>query len=263
MLSYLVGVTEQMAARLIAAVMTALIGVSSVQAQQLLDIPGDPQLGNAVRTFRSGFVQTEVIRLRMSGQLGCAQHCATITRAFDRIHRAARLQAPGMRNLKLVVTRDPTVDAWASATGHIFISEKFITRLDLTESEIALALAHEVMHVLLAHEAASMTLVKALNPVHRKRALVALYEDMDSDLSLMISLAPILKEQEHEADESGLMLAALAGYAPAQQIGLFRKLQATAVSGLTITHPSAVARLERIEGFRPIATRIHQRYGAH
>jgi len=140
MLSYLVGVTEQMAARWIAAVMTALIGVSSVHAQQLLDIPGDPQLGHAVRTFRSGFVQTEVIRLRMSGQLGCAQHCATITRAFDRIHRAARLQAPGMRNLKLVVTRDPTVDAWASATGHIFISEKFITRLGLTEPEIALAL---------------------------------------------------------------------------------------------------------------------------
>ena len=252
-----------MSVRWIAAFIVVLVGSSVAQGQQLLDIPGDPGLGNAVRTFRSGFVQTELIRLRMNRQLGCSQHCVTIHRAFDRVHRAARLQAPGMRGLKLIVTRDPTVDAWASATGHIFISEQFISRLKLTEPEIALALAHEAMHVLLAHEASSMTLVKALNPVHRKRALVALYEDMDTDLSLMISLAPILREQEHEADESGLMLAALAGYAPALQMGLFRKLQATEISGLTLTHPHAVDRMKRVQGIRPIATRIHEQYGLH
>jgi hypothetical protein len=69
-----------------------------------------------------------------------------------------------------------------------------------------MALAHEVMHVLLAHEVFGMTLVKALNPVNRLRPLESLYEDFGSDLSMVMNLSPILKEQEHEADEGGLML---------------------------------------------------------
>ena len=238
----------------------ALLAVSA-SAKQLLDIPSDPHLGREVRALRSTFVVEELARYREKGQLGCAIYCRQIQRAFARIKRAAVQQSPGAKRLTLVVVRDPGIDAWASATGHIFISESFISRHSLIESEIALALAHEVMHVLLAHEVFGMTLVKALNPVNRLRPLESLYEDFGSDLSMVMNLSPILKEQEHEADEGGLMLAALAGYAPHDQTGLLSKLKAHETTGLNLTHPLALDRIRRIASLLPIASRIHQRYG--
>lgn len=249
----------------------SLIGVSllvagaflavSVSAMQLLDIPPDPRLGSEIRALRSTFVNEELLRYRKKGQLGCVTYCRQVHRAFDRIKRAAVKQSSEAKRLTLVVVRDPATDAWASATGHVFISESFISRHALTESEIAMALAHEVMHVLLAHEVFGMTLVKALNPVNRGRALETLYEDLESDLSMMMNLSPMLKEQEHEADEGGLMLAALAGYAPRDQTGLLSKLKSDEKSGFNLTHPLALERIVRVNTLVPIAIRIHQMYG--
>ena len=236
---------------------------ASASAMQILDIPSDPHLGNEVRALRGGFVNDELVRYREQGQLGCVVYCRQLKRAFERIKRAAVRQDPGARRLSLVVVRDPNTDAWASPTGHIFISEAFISRHALMESEIAMALAHEVMHVLLAHEVFGMTLVKALNPVNRVRPLEMLYEDLESDLSMVMNLSSILKEQEHEADEGGLMLAALAGYAPRDQTGLLAKLKAHETTGFNLTHPPALDRIRRIAALMPIASKIHERYGGH
>jgi Zn-dependent protease with chaperone function len=235
----------------------------SASAMQLLDIPSDPRLGSEIRALRSTFVNEELVRYREKGQLGCVTYCRQVQRAFDRIKRAAVKQSSEAKRLTLVVVRDPAIDAWASATGHIFISESFISRHGLIESEIAMALAHEVMHVLLAHEVFGMTLVKALNPVNRGRALETLYEDLESDLSMMMNLSPMLKEQEHEADEGGLMLAALAGYAPRDQTGLLSKLKNHETAGFNLTHPLASDRIRRIALLLPIASKIHERYGGH
>jgi Zn-dependent protease with chaperone function len=235
----------------------------SASAMQLLDIPSDPRLGSEVRALRSSFINGELARYREKDQLGCMNYCRQLQRAFDRIKRAAVKQSSEAKRLTLVVVRDPGIDAWASATGHIFISESFISRHSLIEPEIAMALAHEVMHVLLAHEVFGMTLVKALNPVNRGRPLETLYEDLESDLSMMMNLSPILKEQEHEADEGGVMLAALAGYAPRDQAGLLAKLKAHETAGFNLTHPAASDRIRRIASLLPIASKIHERYGAH
>ncbi len=233
----------------------------SASATKLLDIPSDPRLGSEVRALRSTFVNEELARYREKGQLGCVNYCRQVHRAFDRIKRAAVKQSAEAKRLTLVVVRDPGIDAWASATGHIFISESFILRHSLVEAEIAMALAHEVMHVLLAHEVFGMTLVKALNPVNRGRPLETLYEDLESDLSMMMNLSSILKEQEHEADEGGLLLAALAGYAPRDQTRLLIKLKSNEKSGFNLTHPLALERIVRVNTLMPIAIKIRQRYG--
>jgi predicted Zn-dependent protease len=80
---------------------------------------------------------------------------------------------------------------------------------------------------------------------------------------MMMNLSSILKEQEHEADEGGLMLAALAGYAPRDQTGLLFKLKVHETVGFNLTHPIASDRLRRIESLLPIASKIHERYGRH
>lgn len=260
------GSSETLLGRLLIGLGVLLVGVfpaGSASGMQLLDIPSDPRLGSEVRTLRSTFVNETLARYRDSGQLGCVNYCRQVQRAFDRVKRAAVKQSSVAKRLTLVVVRDPDIDAWASATGHIFISEVFISRHSLTESEIAMAMAHEVMHVLLAHEAFGMSLVKALNPVNRERPLETLYEDLESDLSMMMNLSSILKEQEHEADEGGLMLAALAGYAPRDQTGLLFKLKVHETVGFNLTHPIASDRLRRIESLLPIASKIHERYGRH
>jgi predicted Zn-dependent protease len=235
----------------------ALAGAMQAHAGPVLDVPAAPHNAPQVREVASALVAARLVRLERDALHGCERHCERLGRVFGRLAEAAREQSTRAIELRLIVVRDEDTAAFSAPGGEIVISERFIDRHALTDAELAFVLAHEVMHVLLHHEAHAMALVAVSNGPNRRRPLADLYEDLDADLSLVLRLAPAFHEHEFEADWQGLLLASVAGFDPHEQTEFLHKLARDATSGLQLTHPAAARRLQRIEGMLPIAERAH------
>jgi predicted Zn-dependent protease len=236
----------------------ALSGALHVHAGPVLDVPAAPHNAPQVRDFAAGLVAARLVRLERDALHGCARHCERLGRVFGRLAVAALEQSARAVELRLIVVRDEDTAAFSAPGGEIVISERFIDRLALTDAEFAFVMAHEVMHVLLHHEAHAMALVAVSNGPNRRRPLADLYEDLDADLSLVLRLAPAFHEHEFEADWQGLLLASVAGFDPLEQTEFLRKLARGPSSGLQLSHPAAARRLQRIDGMVPIAVRLHE-----
>jgi predicted Zn-dependent protease len=235
----------------------ALAGAPQAHAGPVLDVPAAPHNAHQVREVASGLVAARLVRLERDALHGCERHCERVGRVFQRLAEAAHEQSARAAELRLIVVRDEDTAAFSAPGGEIVISERFIDRHALNDAELAFVLAHEVMHVLLHHEAHAMALVAVSNGPNRRRPLADLYEDLDADLSLVLRLAPAFHEHEFEADWQGLLLASVAGFDPHEQAGFLHKLARDAAPGLQLTHPAGARRLQRIEGMLPIAERAH------
>ena len=126
----------------------------------------------------------------------------------------------------------------------------FIQGMHLTDSELAMVLAHEMAHVLGHHhnEALSSAFIFAFRNLPRKPvpfvglAISAVRENR----GVYFEMGPLARMQEFEADALGLLLASRAGFPIAELIGFYAKLasqdDADGASG-TASHPSGAARL--------------------
>jgi predicted Zn-dependent protease len=121
-------------------------------------------------------------------------------------------------------TSDPEQDADCMAGGKILVSQAYVERLELTDPELAMLLAHEIAHAALRHNLKELELAQALDPAWARRPLEALVQAVDHDAALMARLAPLNLAQEAEADHAGLLLAAHAGWPAARLAGYYRKM---------------------------------------
>ncbi|MDB5799682.1 MAG: peptidase Ste24p [Rhodocyclales bacterium] len=197
---------------------------------------------------------------RKANAFGCERYCTMLDEIFARVLRVATYQVPGSakHDWQLIVTRMPGDEAWALPDGHIFISEEFIQRKNLNTDEIAFVLAHEVSHVVLAHEADMVDIVRSLVPFGVTASVSDVYATLDFDMGLLLRIAPMMSDMELEADRMGLMFAALSGNDPDRTIGFLRKL-ATGPrhASVAATHPEERRRLAAAEQYLPIARRLY------
>ena len=109
------------------------------------------------------------------------------------------------------------VNAYAIPGGHVFITKPMLGQMK-TEAELAFVLGHEISHIDLRH------CIEKLQYEVRTRQIFG-------GLSVIVGLAHELvgaaysKEQESEADRTGMLLMAEAGYSPVESIGMFVRLQ--------------------------------------
>ncbi len=200
---------------------------------------------------------------RKAGAFGCERYCAMLNETFARVLRVATYQVPGSANhdWQLVVTRMPGDEAWSLADGHISISEDFIVRNHLDADEVAFVLAHEISHVVLAHEADMVDIVRSIVPFGVTASVNDVYATLDFDMGLLLDIAPMMSDMELEADRTGLMFAALAGVDPDRAIGFLRKLAAGPQrASVAATHPEDQQRLAAAEKFLPISRRLYAHY---
>lgn len=119
---------------------------------------------------------------------------------------------------------DPDQNADCMAGGKILVSHDYVKRLELNDAELAMLLAHEMMHAALRHNLSEYELALRLDPRWAARPFLELEQAVEEDAALIARLEPLNLEQERQADQAGLLLASRAGWAPGRLATYFRKL---------------------------------------
>jgi predicted Zn-dependent protease len=161
---------------------------------------------------------------------------------------AFRPDAPAWK-WEVNVLRSDQLNAWCMPGGKIAFYSGIITRLQLTDDEIAAIMGHEIAHALREHARERASERQAAGLAIGVGAALLGVGRTGSDLGQMayqVSVGmPNSRAHETEADRIGVELAARAGYDPRAAIGLWQKM-AKASSGRSpewlSTHPSAETR---------------------
>jgi len=184
-----------------------------------------------------------------------------------RIEQSARQRCPNMANRMTwtwTVVDDPkTVNAWMVPGGRAAV---YTGMIDFAKSddELAVVMGHEASHAIARHgtERASTGALFNLgtNVVGAVTGSGAAQSGAQAIVEVGLNL-PHSRDQEIEADEMGLLIAAQAGYDPRTSIDLWKRMQANGGGQpeWLSTHPSEGTRIERLQKLMPQATAIYQR----
>jgi predicted Zn-dependent protease len=188
-----------------------------------------------------------------------------IKRITDRlIAQAGNMYAPSRTwKWSVAVIDEPTLNAWCMPGGKMAIYTGIITKLDLSDDEIAQVMGHEISHALLGHGRERMSRAIAMQGGMTLGSIIA-----GRDLSVLAPVADIAltlpnsRESESEADRYGIELAARAGYDPHAAIRLWEKMSAASGNGppqFLSTHPAPTNRIQALNALVPKMMPIYEK----
>jgi Zn-dependent protease with chaperone function len=167
----------------------------------------------------------------------------------------------------------PFINAWVTALcpRTVFVTEALVEELDPTPDELALCIGHELGHLICGHTEdriylkamlayAELILLAFLDPT----GLLTLLGAMGFQNTAELFLAKNSRENETEADATGLTIAALACYDVRRGTHFMRKLSEATGSRPTswwATHPATE---DRYADLRSSSLGVHENvYGSH
>ncbi len=118
---------------------------------------------------------------------------------------------------------DHDENAYGMAGGRILVGQAYVNELELSDTELAMLLAHEMQHAILKHNLKEFDEALRLDPFWRERPYAELEDAIDNNAALMRKLETINIAQEAEADLEGLRLATRAGWPPKRLANYFKK----------------------------------------
>lgn len=163
---------------------------------------------------------------------------------------------------------DKAVNAWCMPGGKVVVYSGLQT---VTQNETALAIVvgHEIAHAIAKHgsERMSQALMQQLGGVALQ---VALSKEPQATQDLFMqsygigsqvgALLPWSRQQETEADQYGLIFAALAGYNPQEAIPFWERMSNAGGASppeFLSTHPSDETRIRNLKKFIPEAMKYY------
>jgi len=177
----------------------------------------------------------------------------------DRLIPFTKRWNPDSANWKWEVNllNSPTVNAFCMPGGRIAFYSGILTKLNLTDDEVAAVMGHEIAHALREHARAQAGKNTATSTALRiGGAALAGYFGFDPRLGDagggMLAQGAALKfsrDDESEADLVGLDLAARAGYDPRAGVALWTKMAAINKSqpiSFLSTHPTGKDRIKNM-----------------
>jgi predicted Zn-dependent protease len=207
---------------------------------------------------------------------GTSRDAATVDRVGARIANAIQKYFTGKGNGQVLdgylwefnTVESKEINAWCMPGGKVVI---YTGLLPVTQNETALAIVmgHEIAHSVAKHgnERMSQAMVQqmggmalevalAQKPQETKDLFMSTY-GIGSELGAIL---PWSRQQETEADQYGLIFAAMAGYDPREAIPFWERMSA-AGNGSTpeflSTHPSDATRLRKLKQFIPEALKYY------
>ncbi len=174
---------------------------------------------------------------------------------LDRLARAL-----GIARVEAHVYEIEPVNGLAAPDGRVYLTRGFLRKLDageVTESELASVIAHELGHVALGHSRRRMVDFAGQNVIRLVLAgvLGRFLPGIGAWIAAMAAgalAARLSRQDEYEADAFASALMIKAGYGTAPQISLFEKLGGLTRSGRQnapawlLSHPPTATRIQAI-----------------
>lgn len=168
-------------------------------------------------------------------------------------------------NWQLAVLKSDQVNAYVAPGGKVVFYTGIVTKLNLTDAEIAAIMGHEMIHALEEHSKQKIG-AQALTDLALGIGLSAAGAGQGAaaaaQLGSQIGVGlPYSRSLESRADEGGLMLMARAGYQPSAAITLWEKMQKHSGASNSVflsTHPSNSQRIQAMRENLPAAQVIYQ-----
>jgi predicted Zn-dependent protease len=160
------------------------------------------------------------------------------------------------------------VNAWVMPGGKVVV---YTGLLPITQNETALAIVmgHEIAHAVAQHgkERMSQAMVQQLGGMALQ---VALAQEPETTQNLFLTsygigsqigaMLPWSRQQETEADQYGLIFAAMAGYDPREAIPFWQRMSEAGGGSppeFLSTHPSDDTRMRKLKQFMPEALKYY------
>ena len=181
-----------------------------------------------------------------------------ITGRLEAQTRIFRQDAPGWQ-WEVNIMRNDDLNAFCMPGGKVMVYSGIITKLDLSDAELAVVLGHEIAHALREHvrEQMSQALV-AEGVIGAGAAIFGLGQTSTqaANVGYQVLLATkFSRTDESEADQIGLELAARAGFDPRAGITLWQKMTSANQGGkppaFLSSHPADATRVQQIRNILP------------
>jgi len=163
---------------------------------------------------------------------------------------------------------DPAANAWAMPGGKVVVYTGLLS-ITQTETALAIVVGHEIAHAIAKHgsermsrsmmqQLGGMALQVALSqkPAETQNLFMQSYA-IGSEVGAML---PWSRQQETEADQYGLIFAAMAGYNPQEAIPFWERMSNAGGAKppeFLSTHPSDETRIRKLKQFMPEAMKYY------
>jgi predicted Zn-dependent protease len=261
----------------VAAILTgsvALVGCQSVKTtssgavgidrvQRMSPLVSEKQLEAGAAQSYTEVLQAERGKGALNADAAMTNRVRAIAARITPTTSVFRADAPAW-HWEVNVIQSDQLNAWCMPGGKIAFYSGIITKLQLTDDEIAAIMGHEIAHALREHgrERASEQITAGLLVNVGVAAAGGGKAAMDmAGLAYNVTVGlPNSRTHEVEADRMGIELAARAGYDPKAAVTVWQKMSKVSSSsgpGFLSTHPSNESRIKDLEGY---AVRVQPLY---
>lgn len=156
------------------------------------------------------------------------------------------------------VESSPQVNAYVMPGGKIMVFSGLVTKLELSDAELAAVIGHEIAHALREHTRERVSRAYGQELALTIGAAALGLESGTAKLANAVGQVtfqlPHSRAQEAEADRIGIELMARAGYDPESAVSVWRKMSEVSPNGtpaLLSTHPSNESRIKDLDALVP------------
>jgi predicted Zn-dependent protease len=189
----------------------------------------------------------------------------TIASRIEPQTKVFRTDAPGWKWEVNVIESDE-MNAFCMPGGKIMVYSGLITKLNLTNDEIAIVMGHEIAHALREHSREQISQAMAAQTAIGVGASLFGLGDGASSVANSGYQALIAtrfsRKDESEADRIGLELTARAGYDPRAGVSLWQKMIKVSQGGsppvFLSSHPAEASRVQQIQALLPTVMPLYE-----
>ncbi len=174
---------------------------------------------------------------------------------------AAVANDPGY-DWEFVVIEDDSPNAFALPGGKVAVHTGLF-QVAQNDEQLAAVMGHEIAHAIARHSAErisqQLVVQQGIQAAAASSQIAAEYADLLVQAAMVGIILPYNRTQESEADHTGLLYMARAGYDPREAVTLWRNFDAFGGDRppeFLSTHPSPGTRIQRLQQLMPEALAI-------
>lgn len=252
-----------MAAALVACATTTNPGAVDISRKQFLIVPAATVEQMAAVNFNE---QNE--KARAAGKLiDSGPELERLARIAARLEQQAPVFRPDASQWKweLALIDSPVINASCGPGGKITVYTGIVSKLNLTDDEIAMVIGHEIAHALREHGRERISQAVAQNAISSAALAVAQSREeqikMANQFAQILYVLPNSRQNESEADRIGLELAARAGFDPKAAISVWQKMSEASKGSqppeFLSTHPANESRIAELTALQPTVAPLY------